>query len=272
MADNSHTGLPLISVIISTYNGEGYLSQTIESVLNQTHSNLEVVIVDDGSTDHTIGIVEQYQRKDGRIKLFVQSHQGFAASRNRAFREAGGEWIAIIDHDDLCYPTRLEKQLDLSRRYPEADFCFCDTDFIDEDNQIVGSQLAQFAIEGPFIPKGRAALMLLQKGGFIDSESVFIRKGIAEKIGLFDTRYLYAADYDFFIRLGFEVNLCFTKEKLSAWRLHPKQATENHKVKLNFEIMHVLLKYMADRRVGMDTRGRLCIKMAKLLVRTVLQM
>ena len=114
--------------------------------------------------------------------------------------------------------------------------------------------------------------MLLQLGGFIDSESVFIKKGIAEKYGMVDTRYLYAADYDFFIRLGFEINFCFTREKLSAWRVHHKQATKNHKAKLNFEIINILLNYFPDKRVSMKTRCIILIKIAKLLVRTALRM
>lgn len=273
MIDGRNRFDPLISVMVCAYNGERYLSQTIESVLNQTHSNLELIIVDDGSTDQTIDIVKNYQKKDGRIRLFAQTHQGFAASRNKAFEESCGDWIAIIDHDDLCYPERLEKQLSLSRIYPEADFCFCDTDHIDEDNKVIGSQLAHFKLDNhPYIEKNMAGNMLLQLGGFIDSESVFIKKGIAEKYGRVNRRYLYAADYEFFIRLGFEINFCFTREKLSAWRVHHKQATRNHKARLNFEIINILLNYFPDKRVSMETRCIILIKIAKLLARTALRM
>lgn len=273
MIDMKNHEEPLISVTICTYNGERYLSQTIESVLNQTHSNLELIIVDDGSTDKTVDIVKNYQKKDRRIKFFMQPHQGFAASRNKALQESCGDWIAIIDHDDLCYPSRLEKQLSLSRSYPEADLCFCDTDHIDEHNRVIDSQFAHFKLDNnPYIEKNMAGNMLLQLGGFIDSESVFIKKGIAEKYGMVDTKYLYAADYEFFIRLGFEVNLCFTREKLSAWRVHNKQATWNNKAKLNYEIIDILLNYFPDKRVSMKTRCLILIKIAKLLARTALRM
>ncbi|MEN6318260.1 MAG: glycosyltransferase [Syntrophaceae bacterium] len=271
------SGSPLISVMICTYNGERYLSQTIESVLNQTYSNLELIIVDDGSTDHTVEIIKNYQKNDERIRLFTESHKGFAASRNKALRESRGQWIAIIDHDDLCYPERLEMQLALTKAYPEADFCFCDTDFIDEDNNVIGSQFSNFDsgtpfLGEPFIEKVTAGKMLLQLGGFIDSESVFIRRGIAEKYGMVNTKYLYAADYDFFIRLGFEINFCFTRAKLSAWRLHKRQATKNNKAKLYLELIDVLLNYLPDNRVDMRTKCSIGIKIGKLLVRTLLRM
>ena len=272
MAYMKDSEAPLISVMICTYNGEGYLAQTIESVLNQTHSNLELIVVDDGSADNTIEIVKKYKKRDSRIRLFTQPHQGFAASRNTALRESRGDWIAIIDHDDLCYPSRLEKQLSLSKIYPEADFCFCDTDHIDEDNRVIDSQFAHFNLDSPFIEKNKAGNMLLRLGGFIDSESVFIKKGIAEKYGTVNTKYLYAADYDFFIRLGFEINFCFTREKLSAWRVHNKQATRNNKAKLNYEIIDILLNYFPDKRVSMKTRCFILIKIAKLLARTSLRM
>jgi len=261
----------LVSVVVCAYNGERYLQQTLDSICRQSHEHIEIVIVDDGSTDATLEIIKKYQQRDKRIRLYIQPHRGFAAARNRAFQEANGEWIAIIDHDDLCYPERLEKQLLLSRTYPDADFIFSDTDYIDENNQVIDSQFSHVKLNDPYLEKGNAGILLLRLGGFIDSESVFIRKGIAQKYGLLDPKYLYAADYDFFVRLGFEVNFCFTREKLSAWRVHSSQATRNNVKKLNYEIIDILKRYLSDRRVDLNTKMYICLKILKIFVKTQLQ-
>lgn len=262
---------PLVSVMICAYNGEKYISQTIDSVLSQTYKNIEIVIVDDGSQDSTLKIVREYQLRDKRIVLYTQNHEGFAAARNKAFKEAKGEWIAIIDHDDLCYPSRIEKQLLLTKLYPDADFIFSNTDYIDENNNVIDSQFAHIKLNGQYLAKGKAAKMLLRKGGFIDSESVFVRKNIIETCGLMNTKYLYASDYDFFIRAGFNTNFCFTHEKLSAWRIHSNQATKKNNAKLNYEITNLLKSYLLDGRVDMITKIYLLMRIAKIYFKTIMQ-
>ena len=101
-----------VSVIIPNYNCEKFIGETINSVLAQTYQNWELLIVDDCSTDHSVEVINGYCEQDERIKLLVnESNSGAAASRNKAMREATGEWIAFLDSDDLWLPEKLEKQL-----------------------------------------------------------------------------------------------------------------------------------------------------------------
>ena len=94
------------------YNCEHFISETIESVINQTYTDWELLVVDDCSTDGSVDIIKRYCETDERIKLFVnEQNSGAAASRNRAMREATGKWIAFLDSDDLWLPQKLEKQL-----------------------------------------------------------------------------------------------------------------------------------------------------------------
>jgi glycosyltransferase involved in cell wall biosynthesis len=102
---------PLISVIIPAYNAETFLAQTLESVLSQTYQNIEILVVDDGSTDKTAEIVKSFARKDKRVSLLQQSNAGVAAARNLAIEKSRGEYIAPIDADDIWYPQNLEKQV-----------------------------------------------------------------------------------------------------------------------------------------------------------------
>lgn len=101
-----------VSIIMPNYNCENFLAETIESVINQTYSGWELLIVDDCSTDNSAEVVKSFCEKDERVKLFInEKNSGAAASRNRAMREAKGRWIAFLDSDDLWLPEKLEKQL-----------------------------------------------------------------------------------------------------------------------------------------------------------------
>src|SRR4051794_36334456 len=102
---------PLVSVVIPAWNVEATLGDTLESVARQTYPNIEIIIVDDGSTDATADIAEEYCRRAGNAKLVKQRNRGPAAARNRGIAEARAEWIALLDADDLWHPTKLQKQV-----------------------------------------------------------------------------------------------------------------------------------------------------------------
>lgn len=106
-----------VSVITPAYNASEYIGETIESVLNQTYDNWEMLIVDDCSSDNTVEIVKNYAQKDSRIKLILHSqNQGVSAARNTALKEASGEYIAFLDSDDIWHSEKLLKQLDFMEK------------------------------------------------------------------------------------------------------------------------------------------------------------
>lgn len=107
----------LVSIITSLYNSEAYVAKTIESVMAQTYDSWEMVITDDGSTDRTVSIVEEYASKDSRIKLFkLEKNGGPGVARNNSIQKAQGQYIAFLDSDDMWVPDKLERQLDLMNR------------------------------------------------------------------------------------------------------------------------------------------------------------
>ena len=111
---------PTVSVVMSVFNGEEFLSQTIDSILNQTFRDFEFVIVDDGSTDATVDILSGYALRDGRIRTLRKGKQGRAASLNLGINLANGKYIANIDADDLAMPGRLEEQVAFMERNPKV--------------------------------------------------------------------------------------------------------------------------------------------------------
>lgn len=105
---------PISSVIMPVYNGEKYLSEAIESILNQTYKNLELIIVDDGSNDNSVAIIEKYQRLDKRIILICQENCGVSSARNKGIEHARGKWIYFIDCDDIYFPNYIERMIEVS--------------------------------------------------------------------------------------------------------------------------------------------------------------
>jgi glycosyltransferase involved in cell wall biosynthesis len=134
---------PLISVIIPAYNAEKFIEMTLDSVLAQTYRNIEILVVDDGSKDRTVTIVQQRALEDKRITLLCQRNQGVAAARNLALEHARGEYIAPIDADDIWYPLKLAKQLacmiEGGNRVGAVSSWFV---FIDEDGELMPGWVA----------------------------------------------------------------------------------------------------------------------------------
>jgi glycosyltransferase involved in cell wall biosynthesis len=113
---------PLISVALPIFNGEAHLSEAVESILTQTFTNFELIIIDDGSTDNTLALLRRYEALDSRIILISSENRGLVPSLNKAIDLARGEWFARMDHDDIAMPQRFEKQLQQLKK-SKADIC-----------------------------------------------------------------------------------------------------------------------------------------------------
>lgn len=175
----SHNDLdrPLISVIIPAYNAEEFIAKTLESVLSQTYQNIEVLVVDDGSTDTTAEIVKSFAQKDSRISLFQQSNAGVAAARNLAIQKSQGEYIAPIDADDIWDLQNLEKKVKcLSSSAPSVGIVYSWSLDINEKGLLTGG-FYNSTIEG------KVYTALVYKYFIGNASSSLIRRACFEKIG-----------------------------------------------------------------------------------------
>lgn len=128
---------PLVSVVTPSFNSENTIKYTIDSVLNQTYKNIELIIVDDLSTDNTVNIVKEYIKKDNRVKLFVLKEKGGAsAARNKAIKESHGKYVAFLDADDLWKLDKLEKQIKFMEDN-HYDFTYTDYQYIDMNGNYI---------------------------------------------------------------------------------------------------------------------------------------
>ncbi|MBQ8828028.1 MAG: glycosyltransferase [Clostridia bacterium] len=121
---------PLISILVPVYNVEKYLRQCIDSIIAQIYKNIEIILVDDGSTDSSGTICDEYSKKDSRIKVIHQKNQGLAAVRNVGISAARGEYIGFVDSDDFIAPDMYSDMLDLIQKY-EADLAVCSIEYTD---------------------------------------------------------------------------------------------------------------------------------------------
>ena len=125
----------LVSVIMPAYNCEKYVVEAINSVLAQTYKNWELLVLDDGSNDNTLQVIEEFSKNDSRIKALPNGkNMGVSATRNRGIELATGEWIAFLDSDDMWESKKLEKQLEVAKE-KEAEFLFTGSSYINEQGE-----------------------------------------------------------------------------------------------------------------------------------------
>lgn len=131
----SHEDFGLISIIMAAYNAEKTIEQAINSVLNQTYPDFELLVVNDCSNDRTVELVENIEAKDSRVRLISNAkNSGVSYTRKHGLEEAKGSWIAILDSDDAWAPEKLEKQINLQKRM-NADLLFTGSAFMDSDGR-----------------------------------------------------------------------------------------------------------------------------------------
>jgi hypothetical protein len=173
---------PLVSVVVPAFNAAATLERTLHSIAEQTYAELEIIIVDDGSTDETAALARAFCSRDDRGRLIRQPNAGVAAARNTGIKVARGEWLAPIDADDLWHPSKIERQVEAAAcAASPPGFVYCWFHLIDEDDNVLGSSEA-FSVRGE-------ALDSLQYFNFVgNGSSLLIRRDAAVEVGGYDTR------------------------------------------------------------------------------------
>lgn len=198
--------LPLVSIIIPLFNREKTIQRAVDSVLNQTYTNIEVIVVDDGSTDDSVKMLHKYV-DDNRVKVFCQpQNKGANAARNRGIREARGEYIAFHDSDDAWLPDKLEKQIRCMER-DEFYVSFCAFKRHYEGAvQIVPNISEQLSCE--------SIRERLRRGNIVGTPTLVLHKSVVSAVGVFDEEMPRLQDYEYMIRIVKKYDVCFVNEVL----------------------------------------------------------
>lgn len=252
---------PKVSLIMKVYNGEAYLKEAINSILNQTYQDFEFIIIDDGSFDRSPDIVRQYT--DERIR-FLQNEQnmGLCATQNKAIQAARGEYIAVMDCDDISYKTRLEKQVAFLDTNPEYIMCGS------YRNSIVNGE------EIPFLPIKELSNESLQfslyfGNMFFTHSSIMFRRKAYQEEGISYGPAKYAEDYQVIIEMAKKGKIYLLPERLIAYRIYGESTSHKKKdemaqIAADIKITHLkdldiagqektaLEKYFADPITELD--------------------
>jgi GT2 family glycosyltransferase len=180
----------LVSIILPTYNSERYLDIAIESCLNQTHHNIELIIVDDNSVDNTSDIINRYVARDARIKYLVRASPkpGLPESLNEGFNAATGKFLTWFQSDNVYRPTAIEYMVQQLCTFDKIGFVYCSTHHIDEEGDLISSCF------DPTFPPGALSRWTVISGPFL------YRREVGEVVGCYREECRYYEDLDFFIR------------------------------------------------------------------------
>ncbi|WP_341529399.1 glycosyltransferase family 2 protein [Nostoc sp. UHCC 0302] len=177
-----------VSIIIPVYNAEKYIAATLQSALDQTYKNLEILIIDDGSPDRSIEICQQFI--DHRIKIIRQQNRGLPGARNTGIRHATGEYLTLLDADDLWLPEKLEKHVKHLDNSPHVGVSFSRSAFIDENGQPLGIyQIPQM--------KGITPALVLCRNPISNGSAAVIKREVFETIKFQDNLYGTVEDFYF---------------------------------------------------------------------------
>lgn len=208
------TAAPKVSVIVASYNGERFVAETVRSILCQTLTDFELVIVDDGSTDGTRTVLRAFAAGDTRIRVIEKDNEGLIATLNRAIAEARGDYIARIDHDDLMRPMRLERQAGFLDTNPGFIGVGCLMQAMQEDGTYVGKVRIRHEVlrhePGSFPPRQQ----------WLYGPTPMIRAAALRKAGGYRAKFLASEDRDLCWRLGDIGRLERLPEVLVDYRYH----------------------------------------------------
>lgn len=268
------TAPPLVSVVIPTYNRGDLLAAALDSVFAQTYPRVEVIVVDDGSTDDTPEVVRPYL---DRLIYLRQANGGLSSARNAGMRRASGEYMALMDSDDLCEPERLALEVAYLERHPDA--VLCSTDFSAFDGTVVRERSHIASYYGAFKQAADGAASIYPEAGRLDPEevpwlrgrglasvrtysgpvyerlvwgnfihppTVLVRRAVFEKVGGFDETIPYVADYDWFLRASRLGPVGYLDAPLLKYRYSPDQmSSDRHTAKIAYGNIAIINKLRA---------------------------
>jgi len=223
---------PLVSVVIPTFNRKEMLTRAIESVLGQTYRHLELIVVDDGSTDGTGTYIEKY-RNDNRFIYSFQENRGQSSARNNGILRANGEIIAFLDSDNYWHKDKLRRQIDFWNEHTGFDILYSDGHTIDLDGNIIPTST-------PITKRPSGSILkTLMAWNCVTNNTVLVPKRCFMEMDMFNESLRIAEDYDLWLRYATRYTFIFHPEKVSYYCVEGERlsAQEERNIDVNFQIL-----------------------------------
>jgi len=235
---------PTVSVVMTCYNYEKYVAQSIESVLSQTYKDFELIIINDGSTDNSEFVINHY-RKDKRVHYIIQDNAGQARAKNTGIKSSCGKYIAFLDADDLWEKEKLELQLPPFMKN-ETGVVYSNAIWIDGENREIGRGWGS----GYFRPRSGQVANHLIYDNFIPFSSAIVRKECIDKVGMFDESLKMSIDWDLWLRMSLHYEFDYVDRHLIKYRWgHIGQMSKNQieRLRCSYIIMQRFLESNSNR-------------------------
>ncbi|WP_242131591.1 glycosyltransferase family 2 protein [Aestuariivivens marinum] len=256
--------MPFFSVVIPLYNKEAYIADTLNSVLNQTFEDFEVIIVNDGSTDGSLEMASSF--KDQRIKIFNQENQGVSVARNYGIEQSQSDFIALLDADDIWYKNHLEELKKLIKTFPEAGL-FCNNYKVNRDKDFVTPTKFNFKFDNKCL-----IIDDFFKSSIINcvawTSSVGFKKQDFEEIGCFDINLLTGQDIDLWIRFALKFKVAFNPKTTTLYNNYDLLSLSNSKY--NNQRYDLINKFIEEEKTLPSLKIYLDINRYALAIRCIL--
>ena len=254
--------MPLVSVIIPSYNHAAYIRESVGSVLAQTLTDLELIVVDDGSQDQSVQILRSFS--DVRMRVFVQENRGAHAAINRGLAESSGEYLAILNSDDVYLPNRLEILVSMMKSNPSIGLISSYLEVIDQSGKPLGVKkgyrtLEPWVLAHPersFRASNDLRAALLTENYLATTSNYLFPRSIYERVGSFSP-LRYAHDWDFALRVVQIADLAVVPEPLVRYRVHGANTISENRVDMVFEICWILAVHLPQQIADKEWFGAL---------------
>lgn len=244
---------PKVTVLLPVYNAERYLATALDSVLEQSFTDFECLVINDGSTDSSPEIIKNYQAKDARLRVISRPNKGLIATLNEGLGAARGEFVARMDADDICLPDRLQKQVELLDSRPEVGVCGTDVEAFDDESGYSQHMSAPTTHEN--------CMVKLLFGTPLYHPTVMYRKNLIFQNDLYySPEYIHCEDYELWMRFAEHTSFANINEILLRYRAHEQQVSVAHNDTTVKSQLKALDNYLGKLKLAFsDTQKRTLI-------------
>ncbi len=224
--DMTAQAVPLVSVIVPAFNAAAYLPEALNSILGQTYPHVEVVVVNDGSTDESAAVLAQFQAQDPRVRVVHQQNLGLPSARNTGIQASHGEFLAYLDADDTIHPEKIERQLAYLQQHPETDLVYSDYCRADQDLRLLSEEvigIKRLPLHEAYVYTNVFPVM-----------SPLLRRTLADRVGRFDPSLRAAEDWDYWLRCERAGRFGYLPGFLSVYRIHGTQMHKDYEFMLKY--------------------------------------
>lgn len=219
---------PTLSVIMANYNHSKYIGEALDSIVSQSYKPMEVIVIDDASTDNSIEVIQQFVKRNTNVRLIVnEKNMGVVGTVEKLLNLAGGDYVFGIAADDKILPGFFEKSMELLERYPQAGLCCVDPVFTDNDGNTIGEDKFCLSDKPCYISPEEMIVLLRKKLFSIGANNSIIRRSALIEAGNFIPELRWYSDLFAVLVIAFRHGICYVPEGLEVRRIDPNQYSSN---------------------------------------------